>query len=1096
MSIARHHAEWLSLVETSGPFLSMPVLQRAFPQGLDEDPDKSETHALLRQAFTEWEESQEGSKPDPSIHREWVRFVLRRLLDFSDEVLAEGQALPPSLRVRFPEHGETLTPDIAVINPSGRPDAGKPRLLVSVVQSAQDLEKPLEGSRWKISAASRMIELLHAADVRLGLVTNGEHWMLVHAPRNETTGCASFYATIWLEEDITLRAFRSLLCQRRFFGVPDNDTPEALYAQSAEDQQEVTDQLGLQVRRAVEILVQCIDKLDRDSGRKLLSGFDEKVLYEAAVTTMMRLVFLLCAEERKLLPGESDIYTQHYAVSSLRTHLREAADRHGEEVLGFRYDMWSRLLAAFRAVHGGVGHESLRLPPYGGSLCDPDRFPFLEGRPQGSRWRDTAAQPLAIDNRTVLHLLEALQVLQVKVAGGGPAEARRLSFKALGIEQIGHVYEGLLDHTAKRASEPVLGLSGAKGQEPEISLASIESQKAKGTDALVEFLADETGRSKSALKRAVENPTLETEGALFAACGSDEKLVGRVRPFTALIRNDSMGYPVVIAEGSVFVTAGEDRRSTGTHYTPTSLTEPIVQHTLEPLVYDGPAEGKPREEWKLRSTKALLDLKVCDLAMGSGAFLVQTCRYLAERLVEAWDVLEREGGNLRITPEGEVAKGGATERIIPKSVEERLILAQRIVADRCLYGVDKNHMAVEMAKLSLWLVTMDKGKPFTFLDHALKGGDSLLGVDKEQLETWSLERGKKLKALDAFASKEIKNAIFARKKLEWISDDDIRAVEEKARIHREVERSLEKLKVAGDLIIATAFSSGSDIEPALEHSQAKFTAYQFAGGDDLIRQMAADAHRALGRHRPFHWPLEFPEVFLDEKRGGFDAIISNPPFQGGQKITGALGTEYRNYLVNHLAGGQRGSADLCAYFYLRANQLLRPWGQFGMLATNTIAQGDTREVGLEQITRDGGVITRAIPSMKWPGVANLEVAIVWVTKGKWYGQHLLGDLAADHITEYLTTKGATAGKPFRLKANENKSFQGSIVLGMGFILTPEEAQALIKKDKRNREVLFPYLNGEDLNSRPDQSPSRWVINFFDWSIEKAKEYRDCFKIVE
>jgi len=145
-----------------------------------------------------------------------------------------------------------------------------------------------------------------------------------------------------------------------------------------------------------------------------------------------------------------------------------------------------------------------------------------------------------------------------------------------------------------------------------------------------------------------------------------------------------------------------------------------------------------------------------------------------------------------------------------------------------------------------------------------------------------------------------------------------------------------------------------------------------------------------------------------------------------------------------------------------------------MLATNTIAQGDTREVGLEQLVSGGFAIPRAVPSRKWPGTANLEVAHVWVHRGAWGGEQVLDDQPVSGIGPFLTVPGTVSGKPYRLAANRDKSFQGSIVLGMGFILTPEEAQALIARNPRNRDVLFPYLNGEDLNSRPDQSPSRWV----------------------
>ena len=135
-------------------------------------------------------------------------------------------------------------------------------------------------------------------------------------------------------------------------------------------------------------------------------------------------------------------------------------------------------------------------------------------------------------------------------------------------------------------------------------------------------------------------------------------------------------------------------------------TEPIVQYTLEPLVYEGPAEGWQREQWKLKSPTAILDLKVCDMTMGSGAFLVQACRYLAERLVEAWENAEKEHpGKVLITPDGTFSEGSPAERLVPADASERIAIARRVVADRCLYGVDINPMAVEMAKLSLWLIT-------------------------------------------------------------------------------------------------------------------------------------------------------------------------------------------------------------------------------------------------------------------------------------------------------------------------------------------------------------------------------------------------------
>ena len=235
----------------------------------------------------------------------------------------------------------------------------------------------------------------------------------------------------------------------------------------------------------------------------------------------------------------------------------------------------------------------------------------------------------------------------------------------------------------------------------------------------------------------------------MGACDNKRELFERILPFAGLLRKDTFGNYVIITPGSVYVTRGDDRRSTGTHYTPCSLTEPIVQHALDPLVYTGPAEGWPREQWQLCTAAEILDLKVCDMAMGSGAFLVQTCRYLSEKLLEAWENAERDlNGQYeqndhppkpQITPEGQLSQGQPPEELVPLDPEERLAVAHRLVSERCLYGVDKNPMAVEMAKLSLWLITMAKNKPFTFLDHNLRCGDSLLGVNERQLYNNSLD---------------------------------------------------------------------------------------------------------------------------------------------------------------------------------------------------------------------------------------------------------------------------------------------------------------------------------------------------------------------
>ena len=1079
MSSKQHHSEWLSLVEVTGPFVSIPVLEKVFPQGLDShDPEQFRT---LKLAYDEWETNQTSNRPSTAIHKAWINFVLKQTLGLPDEVLAEGQAIP-TLKATISLHGETLRPDLVIRNPAdNEKDASKPRLLVQIYPMGQNLNKAINGKHWNASPASRMMELLHATDVRLGLVTNGEQWMLVDAPRGDTTGFASWYAWLWIEQSDKefsyFRSFRSLLSVRRLFAALVGETLEDMLADSAKNQQEVTDRLGLQVRNAVEILIQSLDRADQDD--KVLAGVPETVLYEAALTVMMRLVFLFSAEERKLLLLGDPLYDQHYAVSTLVAQLQEAADLHDESVLERRNDAWVRLLSTFRAVYGGVQHERMKLPAYSGNLFNPDRFPFLEGRKPDTTWRTTKSTPLPVNNRTVLHLLRSLQYLE------SDGEARRLSFQSLDIEQIGHVYEGLLDHTAKRATEPILGMFGGRGKDPVVPLAELERHKVMGEDDLVEYLVNETGRTDSAVIRALEQPLQTTDAnRLRAACGNDERLFERVRPFASLIRSDSCDRPEVIRKGSVYVASGTDRRSSGTHYTPKKLTEPIVQYTLEPLVYIGPAEGKPNEEWKLRPASELLDLKICDMACGSGAFLVQACRYLSELLVKAWQQAEDEHPDQPgITPEGTASTGVVGEQLIPKENDERSIYARRIVAQRCLYGVDKNPLAVEMAKLSLWLLTLAKDKPFEFLDHAIRCGDSLVGIQKiGQLDHFNMD-GKpgQTRIITKNIQAQIKNAISLRRQITEMQATTVEDVEAQDRMLREANEKIDWLKCAANLLISAEFVPGSAADKQATRDAAAVKVAVHWGASDLSI-FSQEAKKALGDQVTFNWPLEFPEVMIE--RGGFDAFVGNPPFMGGSKISGSMGDECRSYFVEHVARNQKGNADLCAYFFLRAFELISGSGQIGLIATNTISQGDTREVGLEQMCRDGGIVRRAIQSTKWPGTANLEIAEVWVSRLPWNGEIVLDEKNVPGITPYLTMTGAITGSPKPMFDNQGFGFSGTYILGNGFLLTHEERRSLVSSEPKNAEVLQLYLSGEDFNSTPDQSASRWVINFQDWPLHR------------
>lgn len=1103
MSVAKHHVEWLSLVEHSGPFLSLKVLMDAFSEGLE--TDDSDTRAAIRSAYEEWSEAHEEG-PAPAIHTAWVQFVLREVLEFDDDVLREGPAIPDGLAL------DGIRPDLVVVNPSGREPANKARFVVRIHPAGTSLEKPSDKDVLS-TPTSELRVLLHHAGVPLGVATNGEEWRVVSARPGEPTGVASFYASLWLDEPLTLRAFHSLFGMSRFFAVADDETVERLYARSAEDTEEVTNQLGAQVRRSVEILVQDIDRIDADRGRALLTDVSEQALYEAAVTVMMRLVFLLSAEERGLLRLGQLEYDAAYAVSTLREQLREVADKSGEEILERRFDAWSRLLATFRAVYGGVQHEALKLPAYKGSLFDPDRFAFLEGR----LGPEDTPDPLPIHNRTVLHLLESVQLLEVKIGRGLAPERRKLSFKSLSVEQIGYVYEGLLDHTAKRKDEPVLGLQGGKGKEPEVAVSELVEKLSEGPEAFAKHYKKLLGRSEKSILKALDAAFEDADPMrlerLRVVCGQDEDLVIIVRPFLGLLRDDVFGYPVVFRAGSVFVTEGTDRRTTGTHYTPPSITEPIVKHTLDPVLYEGPSEGKPEAEWALKSAKGILDLKVCDFAMGSGAFLVQAVRYLGDRLVEAWTAAEREadGETLLVTPDGAVSEGHPHERPLPQDPDERVVLARRAVASRCIYGVDKNPMAVELAKLSLWLETLEKNKPFTFLDHALKPGDTLFGLtDAEQIRRfhWFPSEAAEISDQGDFfqglfgLEKVLDEALRLRLRIESFAVEEERDADAKIQDLETVELALSELRTIADILASAARESAGGAATSLAGAISVLVpqvaeALKYLRGSiprqrafERLQRRASDVLNSLmskpGEACVFHWPLEFPEVFVG---GGFDAVVGNPPFLGNRLWKERIGEHLRE-LVEFLLGGPPGKIDLCVAFHRRAGSLIREGGLYGLLGTTNISDGSYVSSGLGALVRDGKIVF-AQKAMRWPGSASVTTAVVCYQRGSgWSGPCTLDGQRVKKIgprllpaTQSRENSESSRMKPARLSSSP-WAFEG-VHNGRGQAFLLRETDSWFRKLATHaEELLVPYVTGNDITSHSLRNVSRWALDIQGRTLEE------------
>ena len=297
------------------------------------------------------------------------------------------------------------------------------------------------------------------------------------------------------------------------------------------------------------------------------------------------------------------------------------------------------------------------------------------------------------------------------------------------------------------------------------------------------------------------------------------------------------------------------------------------------------------------------------------------------------------------------------------------------------------------------------------------------------------------------------------------------------------------MRLYGDLALAAFFA------------EAKQTRRQGRRNEFARAVVDGEANRYLGwiedqRHgdpalAPFHWEIEFPEVF-ERENPGFDAFVGNPPFAGKNNVAAGNVAEYAGWLKT-VHRGSHGNADLVAHFYRRTFDLLRDGGAFGLIATNTIAQGDTRSTGLRWICEHGGEIYRASKRVKWPGDAAVVVSVLHVAKGAFAGTKALDGAEAENITAFLFHTGEHSD-PARLEANAGKSFQGSVVLGMGFtfddtdkkgIATPlSEMLRLIDADPRNGEAILPYIGGEEVNTSPTHAHHRYVINFGDFPLRR------------
>ncbi len=555
------------------------------------------------------------------------------------------------------------------------------------------------------------------------------------------------------------------------------------------------------------------------------------------VATILRLAFLLHADARGLVSGAPS-YAREHSVAAIHGDLRRCASR-DPSGLGAPTGAWARVVALFRLVHDGAADGGLRVPARRGRLFDPEAWPFLEGRDRRGAAASRTALPLVPDE-AVLRVIDRLALLD-----GAP-----IAYAEVDVEQLGTVHEAILGMGVAATAGPSVVVG------PGHVAVLLSSILALAGPARLEALSD---RADCRPRRAIRE-------AVLAARTTDDlarALSDQASPFA----------PGVLRAGSLVVARTGERRRSGAHYTSRALAESVVDATIGPVCAAiGPAPTPDR----------LLAIAVCDPAMGSGAFVIAACRWLAARVAEA-----RDRG----------APG-------PSRADPRLA-ALRLVAARCLYGVDRSPFAVDVARLSLWIAVGDEGAPLTFVDHALRDGDALVGLADADLAP----------GLPAAASAERIGRV--RQRLRAAGD----AVDAPARGELLAELDAEIARARPPLDARVAATLAEPIEPAGRG--------RTSDGDDV-------ASRAL----PFHWALELPEVFDAGADGGpgFSAFVGNPPWisyagRAAQPLGAAVrrwfGARYRSFA---------GYRNLQGLFVERAAELLRVGGRLGLVLPSSMSE--------------------------------------------------------------------------------------------------------------------------------------------------------------
>ncbi len=889
-------------------------------------------------------------------------------------------------------------------------------------------------------SVSRVLEWCRASGRPLAVLTNARQFRLIHCS-GEAHAWAEWDTSLWFEAGQPgpqVEALRRLFTPALW--TPERDGASApladAVARSRQGQSQLTGILGERVRQAVEVILRAHAPVLRDRADLPMPD-----VYRAATLVVMRLVVALFAEARDLFPRSNRVYEGSYGIQGLWDKLTRSGQR---ARLRTRHGAWPQLLGLFRLIHDGSHHAELPMRRYGGELFRPGQAGSTDPVRRAMHLFETAcfsAHPPVMNDADVLEVLERLTRCAQPVRQGRGLQwvTMPVDFANLSTEYIGILYEGLLDYELHQAPEDDAILFLNLGDQPALKLSALEGLTgSRLKDALKEFgkkkklatggddeeeeeqaegeeeAPDASGPSdlsdpsdlppesaSDALRQRVDawlrSVVIEQDRRLATALRSaDPGKRAAAEERLAREANGLLARPPVLPGDFYLVRWGGTRKGQGSFYTRPGLVAPTVLRTLAPLCYELPEEPTLDDLRALAHPKppgVILALKVCDPGMGSASFLVSALRFLAEALlrsllVHGWlvenDGTFQPGPGL---PSGEPDWFRECVRDLPVDLAaaENTLLARlkRLIVERCIYGVDLDPLAVELARLSLWIETMDRDLPFGFLDHKLKCGNSLVGCwfdrfqeypalalqrpgddagDKAHSTGVHHEKGAASSALKAFRDDRLKPAL-AR----WIESRDpgvlsfVREGESPGTLHDAALALFEEMHA-----LPVHFTE----ERAAFYRERILTNYQFLGlrtafdlwcalwfwpADRLDhlplpdefsspRSESLEVVRQLrDRLRFFHWELEFPDVFT-AAGSGFDAILGNPPWEvqkpNSKEFFSNLDPLYRTYgkqealrrqkeIFSADPQAERDWLDYCAGFKALSNWCAHaafPWG--------------------------------------------------------------------------------------------------------------------------------------------------------------------------